>query len=126
MESYSGNLLLWVGDCIMNGMTEDNSPGHAIGYGDAFVNNSCVYRHSYESNCFTSPRQPSTGRGWQVHDNRVFSANGSTMVCNNSLTLEEWVARGHDHGSTSQSWPTNAEVTAWGRALLGMHPQMSP
>lgn len=119
MESYSGNLLLWVGDCILDGMTGDLMPGHEMGYGDTFVNNSCVYRHSYESDCFTGARQPAAGRGWNVHDNRVFSADGSTVVCYN-VTLEEWVARGHDRGSTSWPWPAASEVTAWGRALLGL------
>eukprot|EP01050_Picozoa_sp_SAG11_P011021 SAG11_NODE_1140_length_5709_cov_11.137611_4_plen_108_part_00 len=65
-EAYSGNLLAYVGDCIMDGMNTDHSPGHGLGFGDQFVNNTCVYRNNltgYQSDCFTNPQQPLTGRG---------------------------------------------------------------
>ena len=135
-EAYSNNLLAYVGQCIMDGMETDHSVGHEIGFGDRFVNNTCVYRNNltgYQSDCFTSPQQPPTGRGWDVHDNQVYSQNGSTTVClcapppgqrgadaacNVSMPLEEWVARGHDRGSTTSRWPSDEELLAWGKRLL--------
>lgn len=118
-EVYRGNLLLFVGDCIMDGMNADSMPGHSIGYNDGFVNNTCIYTNSYQSDCFTNPKQPATGRGWDVHDNKVFSKTGQTMVCNREVPLSEWVNQGHDHGSTSSQWPTNAEIAAMAAAVLG-------
>ena len=133
-ETYSGNLLAYVGDCIMDGMNTDRSPGHGLGFGDQFVNNTCVYRNNltgYQSDCFTSLQQPPTGRGWEVHGNRVYSQTGSTTVClcppstgqhsmpcNASMPLQQWVALGHDRGSTSRQWPVDEELVAWGKQLL--------
>eukprot|EP01043_Picozoa_sp_COSAG02_P007486 COSAG02_NODE_224_length_28285_cov_39.533066_15_plen_157_part_00 len=134
-EAYSGNLLAYVGDCILNGMNTDKSPGHELGFGDQFVNNTCVYRNGltgYQSDCFTNPQQPPTGRGWEVHDNQVYSRTGNTTVClcppaagqlqdmrcNTSMPLQQWVALGHDRGSTSWKWPADEELIGWGKRLL--------
>lgn len=110
----------YVGNCIMDGMNADSQPGHSIGYGDGFVNNTCVYTESYQSDCFTSSEQPSTGRGWKVHDNKVFSQSGVTLVCNNKVPLSDWVAKGHDTGSTSGKWPSDQELVAIAKRILGL------
>ena len=119
-ETYTGNLLAYVHDCIMDGMATDAMPGHQIGYGDGFVNNSCVYIGSYDSDCFTQRTQPAAGRAWKVHDNKVYSESGETMVCNNTTSLAAWVAKGHDAGSSSARWPSDADLVAMARRILGL------
>ena len=120
-EVYSNNLLAYVHDCIMNGMNSDARPGHQIGYNDGFWNNSCVFTGTYQSDCFTNAAQPPTGRGWDVHDNKVFSADGQTRVCARpQMNLSDWVAQGHDHGSTSAKWPTDDHLVGWAKAILGI------
>lgn len=119
-ETYTGNLLAYVHDCIMNGMNGDRYPGHSLGFNDGFWNNSCVFTGSYQSDCFTNPTQPPMGRGWAVHDNRVFSANGQALVCNSTVPLKEWVANGHDQGSTVAKWPADEVLISWATALLNM------
>ena len=105
----------------MNGMNSDARPGHQIGYNDGFWNNSCVFTGTYQSDCFTNAAQPPTGRGWDVHDNKVFSADGQTRVCARpQMNLSDWVAQGHDHGSTSAKWPTDDHLVGWAKAILGI------
>ena len=40
-------------------------------------------------------------------------------VCGNS-SLSEWVAQGHDHGTTLHPTPTDDALVAMGRELLGI------
>jgi hypothetical protein len=116
-EVYDSNLLAYVGECIIHGMGDT----HTRGFNDGFINNTCVYRKSYSSNCFAYHYNDTwTGAGWQVHDNDVYSAKGTTMVCGGKVALAEWVAQGHDKGSTTAKWPADDKLVQWSRELLGM------
>jgi hypothetical protein len=116
-EVYDSNLLAYVGECIIHGM--DATGGNSHGFNDGFFNNTCVYRNSYTSDCFIPKTKTEwSGGGWQVHDNHVYSASGSTMVCGNTIALADWVAKGHDKGSTTAKWPADEQLIAWGRGLL--------
>ena len=83
------------------------------GFNDAFFNNSCVFRSSYGSDC-------GTFAGWGVHDNKVYSQSGTAKIC--GMNFEQWLASGksHDKGSSIARWPTDAELIAMGKAVLGM------
>jgi len=56
--------------------------------------------------------------GWEVHDNAVFSETGQCTVCGKDL--KDYVAEGHDHGSTVAKWPADAALVAMGKKVLGM------
>jgi len=53
-----------------------------------------------------------------VHDNAVFSETGQCTVCGKDL--KDYVAEGHDHGSTVAKWPADAALVAMGKKVLGM------
>jgi len=105
-EVYSNNVLAYVGACW--------HMWNFHGYNDGFFNNSCVFRNNYPSDCF----QPGHGVGWEVHDNKVFSASGQLNVC--GTTLSQWVAGGHDHGTTIAKWPTDEILVQAGKQVLGI------
>ena len=90
--------------------------GSCFGKGNnlRFVNNSCVLRsdHGYDSDCGL----PS---GMIVEGNAVYTPGGKLTVCGNS-SLSEWVAQGHDHGTTLHPMPTDDALIAMGRDLLGI------
>ena len=73
----------------------------------------CVFTQGYQSDCGIA-----SGPGWQVHDNQVFSANGSLQVCGSSF--KAYQAQGHDEGSTLAKWPSDDALVAMGKKVLGM------
>ena len=79
-----------------------------------FVNNSCVLRgdHGYDSDC-------SLPAGMEVSGNSVYSPGGKMSVCGGK-PLDQWVAAGHDHGTTLHSLPTDDALVAMGKQLLGI------
>lgn len=85
-------------------------------YANAFRSNVCVFKNpdGYASTC-DSKIAPNT---WDVGNNRLFTKSGDLNVCN--MTLHQWVAGGHDVGTTVSAWPTDADLIAWSRELLGM------
>jgi hypothetical protein len=103
-ELYYDNVLAYVGNCW--------KMWNFFGYNDGFYNNSCVFRQDYPSDCFAKGE----GVGWEVHDNKVFSKDGTHDVC--GTTLPKWVAAGHDNGTTIGKWPANDALIAMGKALL--------
>ena len=83
------------------------------GFNDAFFGNQCIFRQGYGSDCGVA-----AGPGWVVHDNSVYSQSGKLQVCGTDFA--KWVAAGHDHGSSVAAWPTDSEIVAMGRKVLGM------
>ena len=65
----------------------------------------------YASTCSLAP-------GMIVHSNAVYNQPGAMEVCGTTLT--RWVAEGHDDGTSIAKWPSDADVVAWGRRLLGL------
>lgn len=94
-EEFIGNVLAFVGSC----WSPDWLGGFA-GLGDGFWNNSCIFRLRYESDCFPEGK----GLGWRVGNNTVYSQSGDEAVCN--TTLSNWLAQGHDRGTTIRKWPS--------------------
>jgi hypothetical protein len=100
-----------------------------------FVNNSVVlaagrsdfWGSGYASDCGLVGRPPSFGA---IHGNTVYSREHATMrvaclntttkACSVSCLLTDWVAQGHDHGTTVHPMPTDDEVMEAARKLLGM------
>ena len=52
----------------------------------------------------------------EVHGNTVATPGASIEAC--GMFLEDWVALGHDHGTTSVQWPANAALIAKAKATL--------
>ena len=57
-----------------------------------------------------------TGAALQV----ACTLNSSSSACTSQCPLEEWVARGHDVGTTLSDLPSDSEIIAAGRQLLGL------
>ena len=89
----------------------------------SFINNTCILNfqpdgstgvgprgsQGYASDCNLSP-------GMEVHGNTVATPGASIEAC--GMFLEDWVALGHDHGTTSVQWPANAALIAKAKATL--------
>merc|ERR1712150_294093 len=76
--------------------------GNCFGTGNnlAFYNNTCVtYPKGYRSDCVGKTPMNISG-------NAIYTVCGTT--------LKNWVAQGHDHGTTIQKWPTNEAVIKMG------------
>jgi len=90
--------------------------GGAFGTGVnlSFVNNSVVLRgdHGYASDCGNLPP------GMKVSGNKVFTPGSKLDVCGHH-PLNEWVASGHDAGTTLAATPDDNAIIAMGRELLG-------
>ena len=115
-EVYSNNVLPYVGDCL-----SPLGDQHEYGFNDGFYNNSCIYRTSYTSDCFITRPSNWSGAGMEIHDNQVFSQTGQTLVCNFTIPLSDWVAKGHDHGSVSSIWPKDEQLVEWIKEMLGYY-----
>lgn len=88
------------------------------GFNDGFFNNTCVFRSTYESTC---DREESFRA--RIHSNRVFSQDGNLSVCtgtNRTVSFEEWQRQGHDTRTKLARWPTDAEIVAEVKKVLGM------
>jgi hypothetical protein len=100
---WHGNVLAFVGNCY--------TVFSFKGYNDQFYDNKCIFRAGYKSDCDVSA-------GFEVHDNQVFSTTGELQVC--GTDFKNWTASGHDKGSVLGPWPSDADVVAMGKAVLGM------
>ena len=100
---HDNNVYAYVGSCF------------GAGNNLRFQNNSCVLRgdHGYSSDC----RLPA---GMEVSGNSVFTPGGKLAVCG-AKSLTDWVAQGHDKGSSLHGMPTDDALVAMGRELLGIH-----
>ena len=49
-----------------------------------------------------------------------FNALCTGMGKGKALTLEQWVAKGHDEGTTVLLWPSDKELVEWIRQKLGL------
>jgi len=107
---WENNVVLYVGNCYGAGFASF-SWGWP-GYNDAFINNTCVFRTSYESTC---------GRDESFHigGNRVYSQDGSLTVCGGKKNFSDWQATGHDTATTLAAWPADAALVEEVRAVLG-------
>ena len=89
--------------------------GSRFGRGNnlSFVNNSCVLRtdRGYGSDCGL----PS---GMAVSGNAVYSPSGNITAC--GMSLAQWLAEGHDIGTTIRILPNDKTLVAMGRTLLGL------
>jgi len=80
----------------------------------AFYNNKCVtYPKGYRSDCVGKTPMNISG-------NAIYTDSGTMEVC--GTTLKNWVAQGHDHGTTIQKWPTDEELIKMGLAAIGTLP----
>ena len=109
-HTWIGNLLLYVGNCYGAGFAKFmwGWPG----YNDAFVNNTCVFRSTYASDC---------GRdaSFDIRANRVYSNNGTLRVCGGKYSFGEWQSQGHDQESSLGVWPADGALIEQAKALLG-------
>ena len=82
----------------------------------------------YASDCGMIGRPPadeSAIRGNAVYSKehatmRVACLNTTTKACSVSCLLTEWLAEGHDPGTTVHLMPSDGEVMVAARKLLGM------
>ena len=109
-HTWHRNLLLYVGNCYGSGFAKF-SWGWP-GYNDAFVNNTCVFRSTYESDC-------ARDASFEVRANRVYSRDGTLRVCGGKYAFGEWQSRGHDQQSSLGAWPADGALIEQVRALLG-------
>jgi len=102
-HKWSGNVLAYVGNCYQF--------FNFKGYNDGFVNNTCVIRSGYGSDC-------NVDKSFHVSHNRVFSSSGNVKVCN--MDWKDWTNSGktRDVGTTIEKWPADDELIAWAKALL--------
>ena len=103
-NKWHGNVLAYVGNCY-------TTYSFKI-YNDAFYGNQCVFTSSYKSDC-------DVFAGWEVHDNAVFSQSGNLNVC--GMDFKAYQAEGHDKGSSVAKWPSDANLVAMGKKVLGMN-----
>jgi hypothetical protein len=54
----------------------------------------------------------------EVSGNKVCNQQGQLSVC--GTTLQQWVAAGHDNGTTISKWPSDADLVAEGMALVAL------
>jgi len=88
-------------------------PGHE----DAFYNNSCVMMGGGEQ--YASFQNGVGGPALPVmHDNRVFTQSGKASE--SGKPVEEWQKQGHDLGTVVATLPSDDDIVAMGRAVLGM------
>lgn len=89
-----------------------------------FINNTCILNYQpdaghpggYASDCNLAP-------GMQVHGNTVATPGGSLLAC--GTFLKDWVAAGHDNGTTSVQWPSDADLIAKAEETLFQDPAWS-
>jgi hypothetical protein len=119
-NEHSDNIYAYVGTCFYGNPCQSCATPASVANA-TFTGNRCVFRNpnGYFSNCgnFTKPVT--------VRDNSVYSHNGSCEVCagkgeGSALSLEQWVAEGHDVGSSVSPWPEDAELVGWVRGKLGL------
>mmetsp|Transcript_65443 Transcript_65443/g.212964 ORF Transcript_65443/g.212964 Transcript_65443/m.212964 type:complete len:82 (-) Transcript_65443:319-564(-) len=69
-------------------------------------------RQGYGSDC-------NLDKSWQVSSNKVFSRDGQLTVC--GMPWDQWVKSGktRDTGTTLGKWPSDGQLVAWARQLLG-------
>ena len=79
-----------------------------VAYMDAFYNNSVVLTDvkGYPSDCIL--KQPFIS----VHDNSLYTENGTALVCGGNRTLQQWLNSGQsdDHGTTVSTWPNDESI----------------
>jgi len=103
-QYWRDNIVAYVGSCY--------GVWGFKGYNDVFVNNTCVMRQGYGSDC-------NLDKSWQVSSNKVFSRDGQLTVC--GMPWDQWVKSGttRDTGTTLGKWPSDGQLVAWARQLLG-------
>lgn len=98
------NLYLFVGTCFDFTAFK--------GFASSFINNTCLFRTGYYSDCNLTPTF-----GHRVHGNHVASRDGKLDdVCGDSFA--EWQKRGHDVHTTLDRWPVAVEVAAQAERLV--------
>ena len=106
-HSSIGDIYAYIANCFGNGNFLQ------------FINNTCILNFQpdassqmgdgYKSDCGLSP-------GMVVYGNTVATPGASVAAC--GTFLEDWVAAGHDKGTTSVRWPTDATLIAQAKGTL--------
>lgn len=87
------------------------------GHEDAFYNNTCIIARNSPQYAGFSPGID--GPAYPImHDNRVYTLDGKATEAGKSI--EEWQAQGHDLGTTVGVIPSDDQVLAIARGLLGL------
>lgn len=107
-----GNVLAYPAKCYYFWPCCDD---HA--YNDKFVNNTCIFRESYGSDC-------DRDYSFEVHGNRVFSKTGKLDVC--GMDWSAWVNSGKtkDVDTLLNAWPSDDELISWAYELLDFSPSL--
>jgi hypothetical protein len=53
-----------------------------------------------------------------VGNNSIYTPNGQATECGTSV--QNWVAQGHDQGTTVSVYPQDSDLLQWARNVLGM------
>ena len=89
-------------------------PGHE----DAFYNNTCILP---ESTDYASYSEGIGGEAYpDMHDNRVFTKDGTATEGPKKQTVAQVQKQGRDLGTTVSTLPSDDEVVAMARAMLGL------
>ena len=113
---WERNMLLFVNNCYGAGFSRFLWPWP--GYNDGFFNNTCIFRATYESTC---GREESFRQ--LIHSNRVYSKDGTLMVCagaNQSVGFAQWQREGHDTLTKLGLWPSDRVIVEEVKSLLGI------
>lgn len=99
---HENNVYAYVGGCFNEGNNL------------RFQNNTCILRgdHGYSSDCELPV-------GMNVSHNSIYTPSGNISVCG-GVPLANWVASGHDNGTSIESLPSDAAIVQMGRLLLGV------
>jgi len=102
-HEWRENVIAYVGNCF--------DIWSFKGYNDAFMNNTCVIRSGYQSDC-------NLDKSWQVHSNHIYSSSGDVKVC--GMAWKDWLKSGktRDTDTTVSKWPSDAQLVAWAKELL--------
>lgn len=101
-HEWRSNVIAYVGSCFVCNFK---------GYNDAFVNNTCVMRNGYRSDC-------KLDKSWNVGSNRIYSRSGDINVC--GMSWKDWVKSGktQDTDTTVDKWPPDEQLVSWAKELL--------
>eukprot|EP01084_Bolivina_argentea_P237331 398878_1 len=77
-----------------------------------FRNNSVIFRENgkgYPSTCISTP-------GFVIYGNTLYNPSGTLNVC--GTTLQNWVAKGNDPGTTINKLPTDQQIINMAKQIL--------
>jgi hypothetical protein len=90
--------------------------GQLDGHEDYFYNNVVVQTKDGD---YGNPTCSGEGKTI-VHDNQIYTPSGKVTEC--SMSLDEWQAKGNDHGTTANKWPEDDDLEDMIIKLLDLKP----